>query len=65
MHYVQAIHASANDAKALEDLYQAARRDKQIGEFAADLRVCYQESPDNILYAAWYYRFLAAKAQGF
>lgn len=63
MNYVQAIHASANDAKALEDLYQAARRDKQIGEFAADLRVCHQESPDNILYAAWYYRFLAQPEQ--
>jgi hypothetical protein len=56
MDYVQAIHASASDPKALEDLYQAARRDKHLGELAADLRACYQESPDNILYAAWFYR---------
>lgn len=56
MSYVQAIHAGANDPKTLEDLYQAARREKHIGEFAADLRACYQEAPDNILYAAWYYR---------
>ncbi len=56
MSYVQAIHASASDPKALEDLYQAARREKHSGELAADLRACYQESPDNILYAAWFYR---------
>ena len=63
MNYVQAIQASANNAKALEDLYQAARRDRQTGEFAADLRTCQQASPDNVLYAAWYYRFLAQPEQ--
>ena len=56
MDYLQAIHAGANDPKALEDLYQAARRERHAGEFAADMRVCYQESPGNILYAAWFYR---------
>lgn len=63
MHYVQAIKASASDPQALEELYQAARREKQIGEFAADLRACREASPDNVLYTAWFYRFLAQPDQ--
>ncbi len=63
MQYVQAIQASASDPQALEELYQVARRDKQVGEFAADLFACHQASPDNILYAAWFYRFQAQPDQ--
>jgi hypothetical protein len=63
MHYMQAIQANASDPQALEELYQAARREKQVNEFAADLRACHQASPDNVLYAAWFYRFLAQPDQ--
>jgi hypothetical protein len=63
MDYVQAMQASASDPQALEELYQAARRDKRAGEFAADLYSCHQASPDNLLYAAWFYRLQAQPDQ--
>jgi hypothetical protein len=56
MEYVTEIRAAQDDARRLEELYQAARRDKETDEFAAALLAFYQESPDSVLYAAWYYR---------
>jgi hypothetical protein len=56
MKYLTDIRAGRQDPKLLEDLYQTARRENKVSEFATDLLACYQESPDNVLYAAWYYR---------
>ncbi len=56
MDYWQEIRVAHTDPERLEDLYQTARRESKAEEFATDLLTCYQESPDNILYAAWYYR---------
>lgn len=60
MEYLPEIHAARNDARLLEEVYQAARRENEESEFAASLLSCYQESPDNVLYAAWYYRLQQA-----
>jgi len=56
MRYLQDIRAGHGDPHLLEDLYQTARRENTVNEFTADLLACHEESPDNILYAAWYYR---------
>ena len=60
MDYLQEIRASYNDPQRLEDLYQAACREGAADRFTADLLACYKESPDNLLYAAWYYRLQRA-----
>jgi len=59
MKYLQDIRDGHNNPKQLEDVYQAARQAKEADEFKADLLAGYQESPDNILYAAWAYRLQA------
>jgi hypothetical protein len=54
--YLPAIRAAANDPKALEDLYTAARRDHAAERFTADLLTAYHAQPESVLYTAWYYR---------
>ena len=56
MNYLQEIRTAQGDPKRLEDLYQTARREQQDEAFSAAMLSCYRESPDNLLYAAWYYR---------
>jgi len=56
MDYLQKIRAAHSDPKGLEDLYQTALRENKVEEFTADLLACHQESPENVLYTAWYYR---------
>lgn len=60
MKYLSDLAAGQHNPKQLEDAYQAAQRANQEAEFLADLEVCYQASPDNVLYAAWHYRLQAA-----
>jgi hypothetical protein len=60
MEYPTEIRAAHSDARRLEDLYQAARREKAVDAFTTALLACHQESPDNLLYAAWYYRLQQA-----
>ncbi len=60
MKYLQDIRAGHNDPKRLEDLYQTAQRENEAEEFTADLLACYEQMPDNVLYAAWYYRLRPA-----
>jgi hypothetical protein len=50
------IRAAHNDPEPLEQLYQVARRAHRTGQFAQDLNTLFQESPENMLYAAWHYR---------
>jgi hypothetical protein len=54
--YLGAIRAAANDPRRLEELYQSARAMHASGQFGADLLVAYREEPQNVLFAAWYYR---------
>ena len=63
MKYLTGIHQSATEPKELEALYQAAREAGEAEDFSSDLFACYQESPDNLLLAAWYYRLQAAPAE--
>jgi len=62
MKYLQEIRAAQSDPRLLEDLYQSARQKSEEEEFAASLLSCYEESPDDLLYAAWHYR-LQRRAQ--
>lgn len=59
MKYIPEIRVARHDPQALENLYRRAQRQNEAEEFAADMLTCYQESPDNILYEAWYYRLQA------
>lgn len=54
--YLDDIRAGAHDPQRLEQVYQAARRVRKDKQFAADMALCHAETPENILYAAWYYR---------
>jgi hypothetical protein len=56
MDYASAIHAAAHDPQQLEQLYQSAREARAGERFGEALRAQYRESPDNLLFAAWYYR---------
>ena len=57
MNLIPEIQAAKNDPQKLEQLYQAAQQEGQIEVFQSALVTCYQETPDNLLYAAWFYRF--------
>ncbi len=57
MKYLPDIHTAQDKPEQLEQLYQAARRENAAAEFKADLLACYDEAPENVLYAAWFYRF--------
>lgn len=50
------IHAADANPQQLERLYQAAREKGQTDEFQLALQASYEAAPDNLLYAAWYYR---------
>lgn len=56
MDYESAIRSAEHDPEQLERLYQAARAAHAAGRFSEALNRRYQEAPDNLLYAAWYYR---------
>lgn len=54
--YRELIRAAHNDPERLEQLYQMTRRARRAGQFAQDLNALYQESPEQVLYAAWHFR---------
>lgn len=56
MHLIPEIQAVKEDAQKLEQLYQKAQREGQSDVFQSALMACYAEDPDNMLYAAWFYR---------
>jgi hypothetical protein len=56
MKYLEQIRAAHQNPEELEALYQAALRDGDGNTFADAILACSRESPDNILFAAWYYR---------
>jgi hypothetical protein len=63
MKYLSDIQSASTNPKLLEDLYQAAQRENAASEFEADLSACYEKSPANLLYAAWYYRLQQIPAE--
>jgi hypothetical protein len=60
MTLVPDIKAAKDDPARLEGLYQAAQREGRPEDFRSALLACYQETPDNLLYAAWFYRLQQA-----
>jgi hypothetical protein len=56
MNLVPEIQSAKNDPQKLEQLYQAAQQEGQMEDFQSALLTFYQEAPDNLLYAAWFYR---------
>jgi hypothetical protein len=63
MKYLQDIRACHQDPRRLEDLYQSARRENETSAFTSALLACHDASPDNLLYAAWYYRLQQTQAE--
>src|SRR5579859_6953446 len=57
--YLDVIRAEARNPERLEQVYQTARKERKAGQFATDMAVCHTEAPENVLYAAWYYRLRA------
>ena len=51
------IRAAESNPHKLEQLYQAARQKGQADVFQSALLACYETDSDNLLYAAWFYRF--------
>ncbi len=50
------IQSAKNDPQKLEQLYQDALQGGQIEACQSAMLTCYQETPDNLLYTAWFYR---------
>ncbi len=50
------IRAAHSNPEQLEQIYQTARRGGRAGQFTQDMNALYQESAENLLYTAWYYR---------
>ncbi|HLF03085.1 MAG TPA: hypothetical protein VI547_13975 [Anaerolineales bacterium] len=57
MKYLTDIQTAHTAPQELELLFQTAQKENGVTEFKADLLTCYRAAPDNVLYAAWYYRF--------
>jgi hypothetical protein len=50
------IRTAESNPQLLEEIYQRARRNDQVGAFRTALIARYETAPDNVLLAAWYYR---------
>jgi hypothetical protein len=57
--YGDLMRAADHDPQRLETLYQQAREAGAADQFRADMFACSRESPENLLYAAWFYRLQA------
>ncbi|NDJ77379.1 MAG: hypothetical protein GYB65_14095 [Chloroflexi bacterium] len=56
MEFEAEIQATRTDPQALEQLYQVARQQGQREDFRLALVTLFEQQPQNLLYAAWYYR---------
>jgi hypothetical protein len=54
--YLTLIRGAGANPEALERLYQTARRGGTATTFRGAVSAVYQESPENVLYGAWYFR---------
>lgn len=63
MNLLSEIQSARDDPKEMESLYQTACKADKCEEFRLALEACYQESPEDILYAAWHYRLKASLEQ--
>lgn len=54
--YLPMIRDARTDPQRLEHMYSSAIRAHETEQFTSAVETCYHESPDNLLYAAWYHR---------
>ena len=62
MKYLQEIRDRHENPEGLEELYKAALGEGESEQFAAAVLTCRRESPDNLLFAAWYFRLQGVAA---
>ncbi|HUM70161.1 MAG TPA: hypothetical protein PLK31_15120, partial [Chloroflexota bacterium] len=67
MSYNDTVNALAADAAQLEQLYQTALQAGEAEAFQQAIEASHTAVPDNLLYAAWFYRLkqTAAQAKGY
>ena len=56
MNYLQEIRNASDDPKQMESLFQEVSERGKTTVFQSDLTALYEEMPENILLAAWYFR---------
>jgi hypothetical protein len=56
MDYLNEIRNNANTPGQIEELYHNAQKAGQAEAFENAMLSCFEESPENLLYAAWYFR---------
>ena len=67
MSYNDTVNALGGDAEHLEQVYKTARQAGEADAFQEAIEASYIAAPDNLLYAAWFYRLKqsAAQAKGY
>ena len=63
MEFLTDIQQHHNNPEGLEALYQQACQQRTEEAFKAAIDTCHADFPDNLLYAAWYYRLAQAVSE--
>ena len=63
MSYREAVSALAEDAEQLEQIYHTALKAGEVDAFKQAIDDSHTSAPENLLYAAWFYRLKYAAAQ--
>ncbi|MCB9418613.1 MAG: hypothetical protein H6667_02325 [Ardenticatenaceae bacterium] len=63
MSYHDTVKTLAEDAEQLEQVYQAAAKAGKTAVFHQAINASHEAEPDNLLYAAWFYRLQYAASQ--
>ncbi|MDX1418086.1 MAG: hypothetical protein R3293_28045, partial [Candidatus Promineifilaceae bacterium] len=63
MSYLDKIYTLAADAEQMEQVYQSAAAAGETEAFQKAIVTGHESQPDNLLFAAWYYRLIAAASQ--
>ncbi|MCE7983462.1 MAG: hypothetical protein DYG89_20000 [Caldilinea sp. CFX5] len=64
MAYLETLRPYGQNAQELELLYQEARRTGQSAAFSQAIQQLHTETPDQILWQAWFYRLTASAEEG-
>lgn len=63
MAFVETLRSYGQNPQGLETLYQEARRSGQAPAFAQAVQQLHDETPDQLLWQAWFYRLTASTAE--
>ena len=63
MSYHETVSALGGNPEQMEAAYQAALRAGEVDDFKAAIDAAQTYAPDNVLYAAWYYRLRSAAVE--